>query len=301
MKVLNYYHVFYLSHISLVLRISHSCFSLKKTEDLCDELGNFAVGDFPTHTEKPAFGVYGLMGNGARYMEQMEKLSFFLYRHPTEGNVMSDWNECVPSAVKEAMATMNDMGPGMPSELDILAKTRRFLVHAVTLGSIMITVNSCGFNKAIFKKYMKDDCEVKNRDTKNDGLFNKLFPPYASSDAATIRQDFNLLKQVMPNGENMARLCMIGYTRSNYGNLYCLVRCVFANLSAKEAEYILDKETTGKLNAKPRNSQQYLKIVLEDIAGEYSTCFLFYIFYITEMIHLPFSHIKSTHLIYLRS
>ena len=264
-------------------------------------MGNFAVGDFPTHTEKPAFGVYGLMGNGAQYMEQMEKLTFFLYRHPTEGNVMSDWNECVPSAVKEAMATMTDMGPGMPSELEILAKTRRFLVHAVTLGSIMITVNSCGFNKAIFRKYMKNDCEVKNRDTKNDGLFNKLFPPYAGNDAATIRQDFNLLKQVMPNGENMARLCMIGYTRSNYGNLYCLVRRVFANLSVKEAEYILNKETTNKLNAKPRNSQQYLKVVLEDMAGEYFSCSVFNIFYINDIIHLPFSHIKLIHLIYLRS
>ena len=76
---------------------------------------------------------------------------FFLYRHPTEGNVMSDYNECVPSAVKETMATMTNMGCGMPSEHDILVKTRRFLVHAVTLGSIMITVNSCGFNKSIFK------------------------------------------------------------------------------------------------------------------------------------------------------
>ena len=146
----------------------------------------------------------------------------------------------------------------------------------------MITVNSCGFNKSIFKKYMKNDHEVKNRDPKNDGLFNKLFPPYAGNDASTIRQDFNLLKQVMPNGENMARLCMIGYTRSNYGNLYCLVRCVFANLSDKEAEYILDKETTGKLNAKPRNSQQYLKTVLDDIAGE--VFYLFFVQYFTFMI-----------------
>ena len=46
-----------------------------------------------------------------------------------------------------------------------------------------------------------------DRDPKNDGLFNKLFPPYAGNDASTIRQDFNLLKQVMPNGENMTRLC----------------------------------------------------------------------------------------------
>ena len=98
-----------------------------KTEDLCDELCNFAVGDFPTHTEKPAFGVYGLMGNGARYMKHMEKLIYFLYRHPTEGNVMSDYNECVPSAMKETMATMTDIGPGMPSELDILTKHVGFL------------------------------------------------------------------------------------------------------------------------------------------------------------------------------
>ena len=104
-------------------------------------------------------------------MEHMEKLIYFLYRHPTEGNVMSDYNECVPSAVKKTMATINDMGCGMPSELDILTKNRRFLVLAVTLGSIMITVNSCGFNKSIFKKYMKNDHEVKHRDKKNDGLF----------------------------------------------------------------------------------------------------------------------------------
>ena len=123
----------------------------------------------------------------------------------------------------------------------------------------------------------------------------------AGNDASTIRQDFNLLKQVMPNGENMARLCMIGYTRSNYGNLYCLVRLVFANLSAKEAEYILNKETTGKLNAKPRNSQQYLKVVLEDMAGEYFSCSVFNIFYINDIIHLPFSHLKLIHFIYLRS
>jgi len=69
-------------------------------------------------------------------------LIFSLYRHPTEGNMMSDYNECVPSAVKKTMATMTDMGCGMPSEHDILVKTRRFLVHAVTLDSIMITVNS---------------------------------------------------------------------------------------------------------------------------------------------------------------
>ena len=177
---------------------------------------------------------------------------------------------------------MTDMGCGMPSEYDILVKTRRFLVHAVTLGSITITVKSCGFNKSIFKKYMKNDHEVENRDHNNDGLFNKLFPPYAGNDAQTIRQDFNLLKQVMPNGENMARLCMIGYTRSNYGNLYCLVKFVFANLSDKEAEYILDKETTGKLNAKPRNSQQYLKTVLDDIAGE--LFYLFFVQYFTFML-----------------
>ena len=169
---------------------------------------------------------------------------------------------------------MTDMGCGMPSEHDILVKNRRFLVHAVTLGSIMITCNSFGFNSSIFKKYMKNDHEVKNRDHKNDGLFNQLFPPDAGNDAQTLRQDFNLLKQVMPNGENMARLCMIGYTRSNYGNLYCLFKLIVANLSDREAEYIIDKETTGKLNAKPQNSQQYLKTVLDDISGE-----LFYSFY----------------------
>ena len=75
---------------------------------------------------------------------------------------------------------------------------------------------------------------------------------------------------------------MIGYTRSNYGNLYCLVKFVFANLSDKEAEYILDKETTGKLNAKPCNSQQYLKTVLDDIAGE--VFYLFFVQYFTFMI-----------------
>ena len=138
----------------------------------------------------------------------------------------------------------------------------------------MITVNSCGFNKSIFKTYMKNDHEVKNRDHKNYGLFNQLFPAYAGNDAQTIRQDFNLLKQVMPNGENMARLCMIGYTRANYGNLCSLFNLMVAHLSDKEAEYMIDKETTGKLNAKPRNSQQYLENVLDDISGE-----LFYYFY----------------------
>jgi len=128
-----------------------------------------------------------------------------------------------------------------------LVKTRRFLVHAVTLGSIMITVNSCGFNKSIFKKGMRNDHEVKNRDHKNDGLLNQLFPAYAGNDTQT--------KQVMPNGENMARLCMIGYTCANYGNLYSLFHLMVANLSDKETEYIIDKETTGKLNAKPQNSQ----------------------------------------------
>ena len=125
----------------------------------------------------------------------------------------------------------------------------------------------------------------------NDGLFNKLFPPYAGNDIQTIRQDFDLLKEVMPNGENMARFCMIGYTRSNYGNLYCLFKFVCANLSDKEAEYIIDKETTGKLNAKPQNSQQYLKTVLDDISGE-----LFYWFYF-NILH---SCYDSFTLIFLR-
>ena len=81
-----HYHVFHLSYISCLVKQPHIILT-HKTEDLCDELCHFAVGDFPTHTEKPAFGVYGLMGNGARYMEQMEKLTFFLYRHPTEGKL----------------------------------------------------------------------------------------------------------------------------------------------------------------------------------------------------------------------
>jgi len=249
--------------------------SIKYTEDLCDVLGKFATGDFPTHTKKTAFGVFGLMRNGFKYMKYMEKLALFLYRPPTEGTVMRDYHESAPFTVKETMATMTDMGCGMPSEHDILFKTHRFLVHAITLGSIMITVNSCGFKKSIFKKYMKNDHEVINRDHKNDGLFNQLFPAEAGNDAQTFRQDFYLFKQVMPNVENMARLCMIGHTRVNYGNLYSLFNLMVANLSDKESEYLLDKETTGKLNAKPRNSQQYLKNALDDISGEAFTYLYF--------------------------
>jgi len=118
---------------------------------------------------------------------------------------------------------MTHMGCGMPSEQDILFKTRRFLEHVINLGSIMITVDSCGFNKSIFKKHMKNDHEVKNRDHKNDGLFNQLFSADARNDAQIICQDFNLLKQVIPNREDMARICMIRCTRANYGNLYCLL------------------------------------------------------------------------------
>ena len=186
------------------------------------------------------------------------------------------------------MATMTDMGCGMPSEHDILVKTRRFLVYAVTLGSIMITFNSCGFNKSIFKKYIKNDHEVKNRDHKNDGLFNKLFPPYAGNDAQTIRQDFNLLKQVMPNGENMARLCMIGYTRSNYGNLYCLFELIVAHLSDKEAEYIIDKETTRKLIPRNEIYSNISRLYWMTFQVNYSILFIS-IFHIHVMIHLPLS------------
>ena len=74
--MLNYDHVFHLFHISACLVKQPLIILTHKTSDLCDELCNFAVGDFPTHTEKPAFGVYGLMGNGAQYMEHMEKLFF---------------------------------------------------------------------------------------------------------------------------------------------------------------------------------------------------------------------------------
>ena len=89
------------------------------------------------------------------FLWEMDHNTWNTWRN-SEENVMSDYNECVPSAVKKAMATMTDMGFGMLSEYDILVKTRRFFVHAVTLDSIMITVNSCGFNKSIFKKYMKN-------------------------------------------------------------------------------------------------------------------------------------------------
>ena len=89
--VLSYSYISQLSHIRCLIK-QQIILLRKYTEDLCDALGNVATGDFPTHTEKPAFGVFGLMGNGFQYMEHMEKLVFFLYRHPTEGNVMSDYN-----------------------------------------------------------------------------------------------------------------------------------------------------------------------------------------------------------------
>jgi len=84
---------------------------------------------------------------------------------------------------------------------------------------------------------MKNDHKVKNRDHKNDGLFNQLFPADAPNNPQTLRQAFNLLQQVMPNGKNMARICMIGYTRANYGNLWSLFNLMAAHFSDKKAEY----------------------------------------------------------------
>ena len=82
----------------------HLIISTTYTEELCDVLGNFATGDFPTHTKKLAFGAFGLMGNVFKYTKRMEKLVLFLYMYPTEGNMMSNYHEYVPSAVKETMA-----------------------------------------------------------------------------------------------------------------------------------------------------------------------------------------------------
>jgi len=93
------------------------------------------------------------MGNGFKYMEHMKQFALFLYRHSTEGTVMSDYQEPVPVAVKETMSTMTDMGCGMLSEYDMLFKSRCFLVHTIALGAIMITYNSCGFNKLFSKIY----------------------------------------------------------------------------------------------------------------------------------------------------
>ena len=136
---------------------------------------------------------------------------------------------------------------------------------------LTIVVSTKAFSKNIWRMITR----WKTRDPKNDGLFNQLFPADAPNDPQTIRQAFNLLKQVMPNGDNMERLCMIGYTRANYGNLYSLFHLMVANLSDKETEYIIDKETTGKLNAKSWNSQQYLKNALDDISGEVFTYLYF--------------------------
>jgi len=127
-----------------------------------------------------------------------------------------------------------------------------------------MTVNSVGFNKSIFKTCLKNDHEVKNREPANDGLFSQLFPADAPPDHATLAWEFNLLKQVIPNGEHISILCMIGYTRTNYGNLWSVFKMLVAKLTPKEAELIMDRETTGKLkaNAKPRTSLQYLVATL---------------------------------------
>jgi len=60
---------------------------------------------------------------------------------------------------------------------------------------------------------------------------------------------------------------MMGYICANYGNLWSVFNVMAASLTAKEAEYIINKETTRKLNAQPINSLQYLKAALEDPVG----------------------------------
>jgi len=86
------------------------------------------------------------------------------------------------------------------------------------------------------------------------GSFNQLFPADAPNDPKTFRQEFDLLKQVNPNGEIIARICMMGYTRAKYGNLWSVFNMMAANLTAKEAEYIIDKVNNRETQCKAKKS-----------------------------------------------
>ena len=97
-------------------------------EHLEEEIQHLHIGRFPTQDEFPAFGRYGLLGNGLNFVTLTGEFASTLLRHPfAEHEKMNKYKEEYDE-VRDMMLTMKDMKAGQPSVQLLLTRNCQYFV-----------------------------------------------------------------------------------------------------------------------------------------------------------------------------
>ena len=190
---------------------------------------------------------------------------------------------------------MKDMGAGAPSRNMIMHRNKSFYEYFLKLSSITVLTNSVGFPCKLPKTFFKKDEDVgktificyypfflqltiffvtnqihvtnqflsgNDANPENNGLFNRLFPTNGDS-----QDQLDTLQLIDPTANNMARLNLIGYTRSYYRVLREMHLLVMQYCSNAQMCLIMDDITTQRINYKATNAHSIVCKVIEDMEG----------------------------------
>ena len=190
---------------------------------------------------------------------------------------------------------MNKMGAGAPSLNMIMHRNKSFYEYFIKLSSITVLTNSVGFPCKLPKTFFKKDEDVgkteficyhpnfsqthhhtvtnqiymtnelisgKDADPENNGVFNRRFPPNGNN-----KDQHDTLLVTDPTANNMARINLIGYTRSYYRVLREMHLLVMQYCSTAQMCLIMDNITTQRINYKATNAHSIVCKVIEDMEG----------------------------------
>ena len=102
----------------------------------------------------------------------------------------------------------------------------------------------------------------KDANPDNNGLYNRLFPPDGDKE-----EQFNNLLLIDPTANNMARINLIGYTRSYYRVLRDVHLLLRQYCNPDQINMIMDEITTQRINYKASNAHSIVLKIIEDIEG----------------------------------